>query len=262
LNFLNMSGAGTGPDLDTVQMSFRQEAPGRYVAEFPADKSGSYLLAINTGQTNSAPLLTGITVPYSAEYREREPNEGLITTLASMKPAGGEQGKVIQGELAKGAVDRLVASVDTFRRTLAKAISSEDFWPLMLLIAAGIFLADVFIRRVTVHFYWVLPALAFAYNRALGRAQEEVRDERLERLRSRKAAVASQIDERRAATRFEPIAEEGEPRDYESVISDASGGTATETPRPASSSQSSVPKSEQDTYTERLLAAKRNAKKG
>ena len=35
-----------------------QEAPGRYVAEFPADKAGSYLMAINTGQENAAPLLT------------------------------------------------------------------------------------------------------------------------------------------------------------------------------------------------------------
>ena len=56
LNFLNMSGAGSGPEMDTVEMQFRQEAPGRYVAEFPADKAGSYLLAINTGQTNAAPL--------------------------------------------------------------------------------------------------------------------------------------------------------------------------------------------------------------
>src|SRR5262249_29596486 len=162
-------------------VQFRQEAPGRYVAEFPADKAGAYLMAINTGQTNAAPLLTGITVPYSAEFREREPNQALLTTLASTRPAGGQPGKIIQGELVKGAVDRLVASVDTFRRTLAKAISSEDFWPVFLLIAAIIFLIDVFIRRVTVHFYWMLPALAYAYNRVRGREQEAAPDERLAR---------------------------------------------------------------------------------
>src|SRR6185436_13863404 len=157
----------------------------------------------------------GITVPYSAEFRERQSNEVLISTLASMKPTGGEKGKVIEGELAKGTIDRLVASVDTFRRTLAKAISSEDFWPLFLLIATGIFLVDVFIRRVTVHFYWVLPALAYAYNRVRGRQQEAAPDERLARLRNRKAAIASQIDERRAATRFEPVVDEvgASPRD-------------------------------------------------
>ena len=31
-------------------------------------------------------------VPYSAEFRERETNDLLITTLASLKPKGGEAG--------------------------------------------------------------------------------------------------------------------------------------------------------------------------
>ena len=156
--------------MSTIDIQFRQDAPGRYIAEFPADKAGSYLLAINTGQTNAAPLLAGVTVPYSAEFRERETNQALITTLASTKPVGGQAGKVIQGPLEKDktAIDRLVASTDTFRRTLQKAMSSRDFWPIFLLIAACIFLADVFIRRVTVHFYWVMPALAYAYSRVRG----------------------------------------------------------------------------------------------
>jgi uncharacterized membrane protein len=263
LNFLSMSGAGTSPDLGTIEMPFRQDAPGRYIAEFPADKAGSYLLAINTGQLNAAPLLTGITVPYSAEFKERESNQALITTLASTKPAGGQPGQVIEGQLAKGAIDRLVASVDTFRRTLAKAMSSEDFWPIFLLIAACIFLIDVFIRRVTVHFYWVMPALAYAYNRVRGRELQATPDERLARLRSRKAAISSQIDERRAAARFEPVVDEavGSPRDYEQVIADASAGSAgAEAPRPISQPQSQTPHVEQDTYTERLLAAKKKAK--
>jgi hypothetical protein len=263
LNFLNMSGAGTGPEMSTIDIPFRQDAPGRYVAEFPADKAGSYLLAINTGQKNAAPLLAGITVPYSAEFRERESNQALITTLASTRPTGGQPGKIIEGQLVKGAIDRLVAQADTFRRTLAKAMSSRDFWPIFLLIAAGVFLIDVFIRRVTVHFYWVMPALAFAYARVRGRQQEDVPDERLARLRNRKAAISSQIDERRAAARFEPIADEGvsQPRDYEQVISDASaGGAASAPPRPSSQPQAQTPQTEQDTYTERLLAAKKKAK--
>lgn len=263
LNFLNMSGAGTGPEMSNIDIQFRQDAPGRYVAEFPADKAGSYLLAVNTGQTNAPPLLAGVTVPYSAEFRERETNQALITTLASTKPAGGQAGKVIQGELAKGAIDKLIASTDTFRRTLAKAISSEDFWPIFLLIAAIIFLIDVFIRRVTVHFYWVMPAMAYAYHRVRGHEQPAAPDERLARLRNRKAAISSQIDERRAAARFEPVADDiaTAPRDVEQVLSDASGGGAgPDVPRPAAPSQSSGPQTEQDTYTERLLAAKKKAK--
>ena len=262
LNFLQMSGAGSGPELENIDIQFRQEAPGRYVADFPADKAGSYLMAINTGQENSAPLLTGITVPYSAEFRERESNKALLETLASFKPSGGEKGTMYPQDLEPGVIDQLVNSVDTFRRTLSKAISSEDFWPIFLLIAACIFLIDVFIRRVTVHFYWMAPALAYAYNRVRGRQQDAAPDERLARLRNRKAAISSQIDERRAAARFEPQPDGfSEPRDYEQVMQDASaGGPAPDQPRPQAPSQSSGPQSEQDTYTERLLAAKKKAK--
>ncbi len=264
LNFLNMSGAGTGPEMSTLEMQFRQDAPGRYIAEFPADKAGSYLLAINTGQTNAAPLLAGITVPYSAEFRERETNRALITTLASTRPTGGQPGRIIEGPpLTKSTIDRLVSQVDTFRRTLQKALSSRDFWPVFLLIAACIFLIDVFIRRVTVHFYWLMPALAYAYNRVRGRQPEAPPDERLARLRNRKAAIASQIDERRAATRFEPVVDEAAaPRDYGQVLSDASAGGAdpSAAPRPTSQPQSQTPQTEEETYTERLLKAKKQAK--
>jgi uncharacterized membrane protein len=262
LNFLNMTAAGTGPEMENVELNFRQEAPGRYVGEFTADKAGSYLLAVNTGQGNNM-LLTGVTVPYSAEFRERGENQALLTTLANLKPSGGQAGKLIEGELRGGAIDRLVASADTFRRTLQKAVSSQDFWPFFLLIAAGVFLADVFIRRVTVHFYWVAPALVGAYHRLRGHQQEEVRDERLERLRNRKAAVSTQLDERRAAARFEPQPDApgfSEPRDIDEVIAEASAGGGAEPPRPQSQPQSQTPQTEQDTYTERLLAAKRKAK--
>jgi hypothetical protein len=261
LNFLSMSGAGTGPEMSTLDLSFRQDAPGRYIAEFPADKAGSYLLAVNTGQTNAAPLLTGVTVPYSAEFRERESNQALITTLASTHPVGGEPGKIIEGQLTKSTVDRLVAQVDTFRRTLAKAMSSEDFWPIMLLIAAIVFLVDIFIRRVTVHFYWVMPAVAYAVNRVRGIQQTEVVDERLARLRNRKAAVANQIDERRAATRFEPVVDEaaGPSRDVDQVLADASAGSAAVAP-PSTQAKTQLPQTEEETYTERLLKAKKKAK--
>lgn len=265
LNFLNMSGAGTGPELEDVDVQFRQDAPGRYVAEFPADKAGSYLLAINTGQENTAPLLTGVTVPYSAEFREREPNQALITALASAEPSGGKPGVVIEGQLSKSTVDRLVQSADTFRRTLAKAVSSQDFWPRFLLLAALVFLLDVFVRRVAVHFYWLQPALLQLYRQLRGQPQEAAVDDRLARLRNRKAAISNQIDERRAATRFEPVADDptSPARSSDEVLADATAGAINQpaSQRPTSQPQSATPQTEQDTYTERLLAAKKKAKK-
>jgi uncharacterized membrane protein len=263
VNFLNMSAAGTDPKMGTITFPIRQEAPGRYVGEFAADESGSYLLAISPGK-GYAPLLTGASVPYSAEYRQRETNAALLTTLASLKPKGAkEAGKIADEELRPDNLERLTQLIDTFRRTLPKAISSKDVWPLFLLLAAAVFLADVFVRRVTVHFYWVFPALAWAYNRLLRRPQEEARDEVLERLRNRKAAVTSQIDERRAATRFEPQpeAEASPQRELGEVLADAAagGGAAPARPVEQPTVAASSPQ-EETTYTERLLAAKKKAK--
>jgi hypothetical protein len=208
--------------------------------------------------------LTGASVPYSAEYRQRETNAALLTTLASLKPKGAkEAGKIADEELRPDNLERLTQLIDTFRRTLPKAISSKDVWPLFLLLAAAVFLADVFVRRVTVHFYWVFPALAWAYNRLLRRPQEEARDEVLERLRNRKAAVTSQIDERRAATRFEPQpeAEASPQRELGEVLADAAagGGAAPARPVEQPTVAASSPQ-EETTYTERLLAAKKKAK--
>ena len=69
------------------------------------------------------------------------------------------------------------------------------------------FFCDVFVRRVMIGFDWVRPLLMAVRDRLLGRPAEPAKDERLERLRTRKAEVGSQIDDRRAAARFEPLAD-------------------------------------------------------
>lgn len=270
LDFLDMNAVGTGPKMENITMAMRQEAPGRYVGEMPATEAGSYLLAINPGKgpdgKQQAPLLTGVNVPYSAEFRERETNELLITTLASLKPKGGEAGvKMPDFVPSQSSIDKVIATVDTFRRTLPKAMSSKDIWPLILLLAAGIFLVDIAIRRITIHFYWVMPALAYAWGRVMQRPLEPVRTEAMERLRSKKAAVTSQLDERRASARFEPQldVDTGAPqRDLGDVLQDATGGSSN---APQQSSLQPPPSAavgpEQDTYTERLMAAKKKARK-
>lgn len=260
LNFLNMSGVGADPELKNVQLNMQQEAPGRYVGEFDADKAGSYLLAINTGM-GGAPLLTGITVPYSAEYRERESNEAILTSLASYQPKGGEKGALVEGPLEKGAVSELINSHDSFRRTLAKANSSQDIWPIFLMVAGVIFLADVFVRRVQVNFDWVIPGLMWTWHRIMRREAAAPADERMERLRNLKATVSNQLDERRAAARFEPQVDVDAPaaRDPNDVLGEAAtGGGAAPPPPPRSTGP--LPQTEAESYTERLLKAKKKSK--
>ncbi|MCY2990356.1 MAG: VWA domain-containing protein [Planctomycetota bacterium] len=259
LNFLNMSGAAVDPDLKSFAVKIEQTAPGRYLGEFEADKAGSYFLTIRPGP-GKAPIITGVTVPYSAEFREHETNVALLKQLASLQPKGGEPGQVIEGEMVREQFKKLLA-VDTFRQGLAKAKSNQDIWHLVVLVAGCVFFGDVCIRRVAVDFYWIGPALAWLWQRIRRRPREAVADERLERLRSRKAAVTEQLDERRTTTRFEPqMTSGGETagRDLEEVLQDASG-SAPPGPPPPPSQPSLTPVPEEKSYTARLLDAKKKA---
>ena len=88
LNFLNMGSTVVGPDMKPIDLDIKQTAPGRYVGEFDARRTGSYLLMVSPGP-GKAPLRTGVSVPYSDEFRERETNEALLTSLAHVAPKEG-----------------------------------------------------------------------------------------------------------------------------------------------------------------------------
>lgn len=259
LNFLSMSSSALDPELMAKDVKIQQVAPGRYVGEFEAPKDGNYFITISPGPGH-APLLTGINVPYSSEFRERETNMALLKALAAFKPKGGQPGVLIEASPTENGIDSLL-NVDTFRSGLPPAISSQDVWPLFVVLAAGIFFADVFVRRVTVSLEWVGPVIAWLRLKVFGQEQTQQHEERLDRLRSRKAAIAGEIDERRAATRFEPtMPEEGGTNvTLDQVLQDVAGGAApTERPKPPAS-QLSPGNAEQESYTSRLLKAKQQA---
>ncbi|MEO8496602.1 MAG: glutamine amidotransferase, partial [Planctomycetota bacterium] len=263
LNFLNMSSSALDPDLAAKDVKIQQVAPGRYVGEFDAPKDGNYFITISPGPGH-APLLSGVNVPYSSEFRERETNMALLKALAAFKPKGGQPGVLIEDHATEGAPagsPQGLLAVDTFRPGLPPSISSQDVWPLFLVFAAGIFFADVFVRRVTISLEWVGPAWAWLRVKVFGQEVTEQHEERLDRLRSRKAAIAGEIDERRAATRFEPLMpEEGSPQvTLDQVLQDAAGGAAPpeRTKRPAS--QRSPESADEESYTSRLLKAKQKA---
>ena len=58
---------------------------------------GSYFVTINPGR-GMTPLRTGVTVPYSAEFRDRGPNEALLTQLAAARPKDGPPGRDHRGQ--------------------------------------------------------------------------------------------------------------------------------------------------------------------
>jgi uncharacterized membrane protein len=253
LNFLNMTGTAVGPDMQPVPMKIEQTAPGRYIGSFGVKDAGSYFIMVSPGAGQAA-IRTGINVPYSDEFRDQSPNEALLDQIAGMTPKGGRTGTIIEAKNEKADPLEQMLMVNTYRHDLAKASSSQDAWNYYLLIAGCLFFGDVFFRRVQVNFGWVAPLLVRARDFALRRQPKPATPEFMERLRSKKAEVSEHIEQLRGAVRFEmPKAQK--PADL-TVLEEPAG-----TDKPAKSAEtpsiSTSQKSEQESYTERLLRAKK-----
>ncbi len=256
LNFLDMQAALVGPNMSNSHISLRQTAPGRYVGEFEADRSGSYFLTVNAGR-DQTPIRTGINIPYSAEFRDRETNGALLASLASLEPKGGAVGKVIEVPLEQPNAE-LTLDVNTFRRDVARTVSSNYIWPWLVLLSSCLFFGDVFIRRVAIEFDWLFTALHKAKAWVLGRESAKAPDEQMARLRSRKAEITESIDQRRAATRFEP-----EP-DLEvdaSILEEGSTAKQTEPQHAPKKAELGPGERDEDDFTTRLRKAKDRALK-
>lgn len=269
LNFLSMSATAVGPDMKAFDVQVKQVAPGRYIGEFDSSAAGNYFLTINPGQRKEnkerfGPIRTGISVPYSSEFRERESNLALLKQIASLKPRGGEEGVVANGDLTQP--EGIVEKFDTFRHNLAKAISSQDAWQWFLVAGAVLFFADVFVRRVAFSYEWIAPAVVFVRERILRRKVDETAETRMDRLRSRKAEVHGEIDELRAAARFDPqpdappVTAPRPTRSLDDAIKDAGTGSTAPPPSPTNQPGMSPGQAEKDTsYTARLLEAKKKS---
>ena len=148
------------------------------------------------------------------------------------------------------------SDINSFRRDLAKQISSSDIWPLLVLFASCVFLADIFVRRVSISLAWLQPAWTKTKDFVLRREPLPVPDERMARLQSRKREIEGEIDDRRSIRRFEPevdadtnvLEQEGvSPTNQRTTTSDQPGLTPDDV--------------EAEDYTSRLLKAKRDATK-
>jgi uncharacterized membrane protein len=268
LNLDELTGMVLGPEGDE-SLRIQQVAPGRYVGEFSAEQMGNYFITVHTGseeieidgrreQRNRAPLITGVSIPYSPEYRDRQANLGLLQQVAATRPRGGEPGVVMEEDLTRETLDQLTQT-DTFRPTLGKAVTSQDVWPWLLLTAAVLFFFDVLVRRVALGIEWLRRLIEIARQRLRGDTSDEAVSEQLERLRSRKAEVAGQLDEQRAAAHYTPSAEalsDSTPlEDLETTAPPLRESPRKETPASLATSSPS----DEENYTTRLLKAKQQA---
>ncbi len=254
LNFLEMSATALGPDLQPIPLQLQQVAPGRYTGRFPADKSGSYFVNVVPGP-GQAPLTTGVTVPYSEEYRVRESNRALLEALSEITPAGGDAGMMLP-DLEPGSLDEVV-KINEFRGGLPLARSVQDAWPLVALAVCAIFFWDVFVRRVALNFQWLFDKAGAL----LGRKSTEptASEQRLQTLRAKKESVGGDLERMRAATRFEPSPDvDVKPKTEGTAPVAEMPKPETKTQKPTGLSPGAGP---EKSYTERLLEAKKAARK-
>ncbi len=249
LNFLRISSSVLGPDLKPIPLELQQSAPGRYIGTFTADRAGSYFVSA-VPEGGATMLSTGINVPFGDEFRVREVNHSLLQALASHKPQGGEVGLVTAPLVDEGLSEPL--TVDPFREGLEKVGAIQDVWPWLVLAACCLFLGDVFTRRVAVGMGWVCTA----WDAIRGKAKEAVPVARLDSLLKSKERVASQLERDRAAVKFE-----ADPELPPSSAESASVEPSKIQSGSNSSTDSRTAAASELTYTERLLEAKRRARK-
>jgi hypothetical protein len=232
--------------MEPRSVKLSQTAPGRYVGTFDAKDAGSYFLMLSPG-AGKAPIRTGVNVPYSAEFSDREADPALLAGMAELMPKGGESGVIISDPLLE---------TNCFRHDLPKASSGQDVWHLLLLVAGCAFFFDVFFRRVTVSFAWAPPLAAGVRDWVLRRDGQVPKTEYMDRLRSRKAEVSEQLEQRRAAARFEPAPDAAAPADLATLESQMQAAPR-EAPRPSAPQRSTAEAPKEESYTERLLKAKK-----
>ena len=179
-----------GPGLDAQPLELAQVGPGRYVGHFATSEPGEYFATIRTNGRRRS-LRVGLSVPYSSEYRDRQPDRTLLTELAALVPRGGSAGQLVELPLDEPdtAAD---AHEPAFRHDLAAAEHTQDAWHLAMLAAIVGLVGDVAARRLALPSAATLQAVRNIIARWRGAATEGV-SPALERLQARKREVAERL---------------------------------------------------------------------
>ncbi|MBV9582690.1 MAG: VWA domain-containing protein [Chloroflexi bacterium] len=118
----------------TVQLP--QVAPGRYEASVPVQSDGVYTLTATQDDPTTgeqAVESSGFVVPYSPEYGLTDTDQSLLQSIARHTGGG-----------------VITDPGDAFAHTLPAVGAPQPLWPVLLLLAAMLLVADVGIRRVRI----------------------------------------------------------------------------------------------------------------
>jgi uncharacterized membrane protein len=138
LNLLQLSSNVIGPDKQPHPIQFTQTGPGHYEADVPITQSGQYLANVHVHGADGSFLgtvRTGFSMPFSPEYRDLAPNEGLLRQVAETT---GGRWLDVEGE-----------SADVFSHDLPPTEAKRPAWEWVLAwLLLPLFLLDVAVRRL------------------------------------------------------------------------------------------------------------------
>jgi hypothetical protein len=132
-NFLNLESLVVSPKGDKQTVHLEQTGPGHYEASFPTKDVGAYLMNLTDRATGRSQAL-GLSVNYSPEYDDPEPNLSLMRRLAEM---GG--GKILDPQ-----------TDNPFLHDRQKTFQPEDLRDALLEFAILLFPFDVAVRRIQI----------------------------------------------------------------------------------------------------------------
>jgi uncharacterized membrane protein/NAD(P)-dependent dehydrogenase (short-subunit alcohol dehydrogenase family) len=257
LNFLNLTARGLDPRLQDVELDFTQTAPGRYVAEFPANDPGNYLFSIFPDEGFER-LTAGLSAPYSSEFSVRTTNLAMLETLAGVQPKGGSAGILASGDLLDSGLQQLL-ELNPFRSDLFQVISIQGIWPALLFWAAVLFWFDVLVRRVALTAAPLWNAVRSWLARLRG--QELVMaGPSLERLRTKKLEVGKQLELKRSGTRFDLDESRPSPTSGKEILAAVLESEIAKEREPLPPKPITNVDQPEQPHTARLLEAKRRAR--
>jgi len=157
-NNLELRARIVAPDLSADTRVLQQTAAGLYQSDFLAEKTGPYIITLESAQTQA--LTVGAVKSYSPEYAINPDDDSDLLTRLSEATGGktlddnraqtAKQGNYSkEGLTAEGARGQAPAAPDLFDHTDIGTIP-HDIWERLLLIALLLLPLDVGIRRLSV----------------------------------------------------------------------------------------------------------------
>jgi len=138
LNLLQLRANVIGPDKTAIPVQFTQTGPGHYEAEFPIEQAGQYLANAHIYSADGRSLgtiRTGLSAPFSPEYRDLEPNETILRQVADI--TGGRW------------LDVEPEDADIFSHDLPPTEAKRSAWEWVVAwLLLPVFLLDVAVRRL------------------------------------------------------------------------------------------------------------------